>query len=264
MLEFIKNYILLIVAFVLAILIGYMIFANPLEFSKNEIREFSLKAMLYSLTAIVAILGYWWTQVKQQERHDDSLYEERWNKTLDIKKDALVEMCQLRANMSGIITNTTRYHLDEFIEQEGYFNNVVKELRQNGEKITDLGAMFLMDNEDEEVTIKALEFNLKLLDMESCLDQWLPIPNDNVDAERAIRHLVVTHLRSLSYIVDDLRWEIHCEAQGIVIQRYDINRDDDEQLSGYVSNEEYLDWKKEEDKERMRLRKYYASGGSRT
>lgn len=263
MLEFIKNYILQIVAFLLATLIAYMLFVNPLEFTRDEIRDFSLKAMLYSLTAIVAILGYWWTQVKQQARHDDSLFEERWNKTLDLKKDALVEMCQTRANLDRILTNNIRYHIDQLIDDTDHFNNVAMELRQNSNKISDMAMMFLADNDDEEVSTKVLDFSIKLLDMESCLEKWMPIPSDNISARLAIKHLIVTHMRGMSVTVDDLKWEIQCEAYGLVIQRYDINRDDDEQLNDYGSNEEYLEWKKEAIKERKRLREEVSSIGRR-
>ncbi|CAK3754323.1 conserved hypothetical protein [Vibrio crassostreae] len=251
--EFIKDYILQIVVFLMVCLIAYMLIANPLGFTDIEIREFALKAMLYSITAIVAVLGYWWTQIKQDERHNDNLFEERWNKTLDIKKDALVEMCQIRANIERILANNIRYYIFKFIEDHDYRNDVAMELRQHCNKIMDMAEMFLSDNENEEVSTKALDINLKILDMEDCLSRWLPIPNDDIEAEAAIADLAAAHLKAIIAVVCELRWEIQCEAHGLVIQRYDINRDDDEQFDGYLSKEEYIDWKKGAEKERKMI-----------
>ncbi|CAH6803889.1 hypothetical protein [Vibrio crassostreae] len=251
--EFIKDYILQIVVFLMVCLIAYMLIANPLGFSDIEIREFALKAMLYSITAIVAVLGYWWTQIKQDERHNDNLFEERWNKTLDIKKDALVEMCQIRANIERILANNIRYYIFKFIEDHDYRNDVAMELRQHCDKILDMAEMFLSDNENEEVSTKALDINFKLLDMEDCLSRWLPIPNDDIEAEAAIADLAAAHLKAIIAVVYELRWEIQCEAHGLVIQRYDINRDDDEQFDGYLSKEEYIGWKKRAEKERKMI-----------
>lgn len=83
---------MLILALLMLRFLGYMVTSNPLGFELSDLKDLVIKTFPILLTAIVAGYGYYWTQLKHDRRHDREVREERRNKTLDIQRDALLEM----------------------------------------------------------------------------------------------------------------------------------------------------------------------------
>ena len=98
----------------------WLVTTNPLKFSLQDFRDVLKQVFVYSFAAGVAIFGYWWTQREQDRRHDDQLYEARWNKTLDIQLKALEKLSSKRLALYSELRKVSKLYLFQFITDDEF------------------------------------------------------------------------------------------------------------------------------------------------
>ncbi|EJE8518661.1 hypothetical protein [Vibrio parahaemolyticus] len=239
---FIRTYLKWALIVIAMLLVGWIahwfVTENPLEYTLQDVREFSKQLFLYSFTAAVAILGYWWNQREQNKRHDDQLYEARWNKTLDQQLEALREQSKMRIKFKKTfrdipLENTYLYvqrMLDELEEQTDH-------------------AMFYLNNDDYYIVDILIEMTSTIMCLNERLPQYLPIPDSeqgNIELNTAVVLMLHSYSVRLSNQSCLLDWEIGRLINGKMIERYDLNYGDEGQFGGHCSVEEYDKYRAEE------------------
>lgn len=211
---------------------------NPLEYTLQDVRELSKQLFLYSFTAAVAILGYWWNQREQNKRHDDQLYEARWNKTLDQQLEALREQSKMRIKFKKTFRDIPLE--DTYL----YVQRMLDELEEQTDH-----AMFYLNNDDYYIVDILIEMTSTIMCLNERLPQYLPIPGSeqgNIELNTAVvlmLHSYSVRLWNQSYLLD---WEIGRLINGKMIERYDLNYGDEDQFEGHCSVEEYEKHRAEE------------------
>lgn len=237
-----RTYLKWVLVVIAMLLVGWIahwfVTENPLEYTLQDVREFAKQLFLYSFTAVVAILGYWWNQREQNKRHDDQLYEARWNKTLDQQLEALREQSQMRIKFKKTfrdipLENTYLYvqrMLDELEEQTDH-------------------AMFYLNNDDYYIVDILIEMTTTIMCLFERLPQYLPIPDSehgNIELNTAVALMLHSYSVRLSNQSCLLEWEIGRLINGKMIERYDLNYGDEGQFEGHFSVEEYETHRAEE------------------
>lgn len=201
-------------------------------------RELSKQLFLYSFTAGVAILGYWWNQREQNKRHDDQLYEARWNKTLDQLLEALREQSKMRLKFTKIFRDIP------LEDTHLYVQSMLDELNEQIEH-----AFFYLNNDD----FRVVEILQEMCDTTLCLynnlSQFLPLPEDeqdNIELKIALDYVLHAYGKRLLNLSCLLDWEIGRLILGKMIERYDLNYDDEDQFESHCSHEEYEEYRARE------------------
>ncbi|HHY0605834.1 hypothetical protein R8N45_16055 [Vibrio sp. 1403] len=231
----------------------WFVTTNPFKFSLQDVRDVLKQVFVYSFAAGVAIFGYWWTQREQDRRHDDQLYEARWNKTLDIQLEALEKLSSERVELYGELRQVSKLYLYQFIKDDEF-----RDLKQyDFEKQISWQSnhtSFYLSHDDFYLMDIIFEMRVAIDELESYCDQVLPLPKD---ASEKLVELVALSIRQhfnkllrLSLVLD---WEIGCLIEGKARDRYGLDLDDDNQWDKYDDTETYLEWKEQVYKQQREL-----------
>lgn len=231
----------------------WFVTTNPFKFSLQDVRDVLKQVFVYSFTAVVAIFGYWWTQREQDKRHDDQLYEARWNKTLDIQLEALEKLSSDRVELYSEVRKASTLDLYQFITDYEFRDlkqyDFAKQIRWQSNHTS-----FYLSHDDFYLMDITFEMTVAIDELESYCNQVLPLPKD---ASIELEELVALSIRryfnkilSLSLVLD---WEIGCLIEGKVLDRYDLDVDDENQWGKHDNTESYLEWKEQAYKQQRKL-----------
>ncbi|RSD31750.1 hypothetical protein [Vibrio pectenicida] len=216
---------------------------NPLKFSLQDVRDVLRQVFVYSFAAGVAIFGYWWTQREQDRRHDDQLYEARWNKTLDIQFEALEKLSSKRLALYSELRKVSKLYLFQFITDDEFRDLKLYDFEEQISWQSN-HTSFYLSHDDFYLMDITFEMTAAIDELESYCNQVLPLPKDaSIELEELVALSIRQHFNkilSLSLVLD---WEIGCLIKGKVLDRYDLDLDDDNQWDKQDDTETYLQWK---------------------
>ncbi|MEZ9260222.1 hypothetical protein AB4125_21915 [Vibrio splendidus] len=231
----------------------WFVTTNPFKFSLQDVRDVLKQVFVYSFTVVVAIFGYWWTQREQDKRHDDQLYEARWNRTLDIQLEALEKLSSDRVELYSEVRKASTLDLYQFITDYEFRDlkqyDFAKQIRWQSNHTS-----FYLSHDDFYLMDITFEMTVAIDELESYCNQVLPLPKDvNIELEELVALSIRRYFNkilSLSLVLD---WEIGCLIEGKVLDRYDLDVDDENQWGKHDNTESYLEWKEQAYKQQRKL-----------
>ncbi|MCF7353126.1 hypothetical protein [Vibrio sp. CK2-1] len=231
----------------------WFITINPFKFSLQDVRDVLKQVFVYSFAAIVAIFGYWWTQREQDRRHDDQLYEARWNKTLDRQLEALDKLSSKRVELYSELRKVSKLDLYQFITDNEF--RLLKQYDFEKQIRWQLNhTSFYLSHDDFYLIDIILEMTVAIDELESYCNQVLPLSKDaSIALEDLVALSVSQHFNKILKLSLILDWEVGCLIEGKVLDRYYLGVDDDNQWDKHDNTEAYLEWKVQEYKKQREL-----------
>ncbi|MEZ9328573.1 hypothetical protein AB4152_05860 [Vibrio breoganii] len=254
MAKLIKLLLISSICLVVGSVVYLLVDGNPLEFSVEDSRQFLIQVVLYSTTAMVAIFGYWWTQREQDKRHDDKLYEARWNKTLDVHLEALRELSDMRVELSIKLKDTATWKLSDFVNNRKYMADTMSEVSASLDRLSN-HCFFYFDKDKYYLCDSVNRLQWSFSDLESYTDQVLPVPEGGA-VENAVAMAIRKHIFKVYKHCQMIDWEIGILLIGDTLERYDVESEQEVNNSlrdPYTSTEEYKEWKQKEYDETMKV-----------
>ncbi|MGC9460227.1 hypothetical protein [Vibrio genomosp. F10] len=252
--KYLKWLVVVLIAIVLIMFCYWFIKTNQFEFNKQDVRDVLKQIFVYSFAAGVAVCGYWWTQERQQERHDDQLFEARWNQALDIQLSALEKLVKMRSEIYIALMRLARQDSYKLIVDEDFREQVIIDIDDSFQRMSD-HINFYLNSDDYYLSNTMLEMRITLTELECYIEQVLPLPDKPEEhLEHSVYLAVRSHLLKVIKLAQLMDWEIWTIKEGKILERYDVSQDDDSQWDKHEPEEEYMRWKlKEFKKERRSL-----------
>ncbi|MBE3853309.1 hypothetical protein HJ177_20655 [Vibrio parahaemolyticus] len=241
----IKWLLILLIFGLTVLLIYWFIKVNPLKLSVKDVREVFKQVFVYSFAACVAVFGYWWTQRQQNYRHDDELYEARWNKTLDLQLEALDKLSKMCTELRIDILRMSKWHIYQFVHDDVYMADNLRGIEGSILKMMS-HTFFYLEDDDFYLIEVMTEITGSINDLEGYIDQVLPLPQDiESDVEVLITRAINGHFNKINRLSLLLDWEIGMLKRGKVTERYDLKEDDDNQWNSHPDSDSdsYNKWK---------------------
>lgn len=208
---------------------------------------------IYSFAAGVAIFGYWWTQREQGRRHDDQLYEARWNKTLDLQLEALDKLSSKRLELYSELRKVSKLYLFQFITDDEFRDLKLYDFEEQISWQSN-HTSFYLHHDDSYLMDIIFEMTVTIGELESYCNQVVPLPKDaSVELEELVALSIRQHFNKILRLSFVLDWEIGCLIEGKVLDRYDLDLDDDNQWDKHDDTETYLEWKERVYKQQRKL-----------
>lgn len=232
-----------VLTLIFAVASYWFVTTNPFKFSLQDVRDVLKQVFVYSFAAGVAIFGYWWTQREQDRRHDDQLYEARWNKTLDIQLEALDKLSNKRLALYSELKKVSKLYLFQFITDDEFRHLKLYDFEEQINWQSN-HTSFYLSHDDFYLMDITFEMTVTIDELESYCNQVLPLPKDaSVELKELVALSIRQHFNKILRLSLVLEWEISCLIEGKVLDRYDLDLDDDNQWDKHNDTETYLEWK---------------------
>lgn len=237
----------LIATLLLLVFLSYwFVETNPLKFTREDVRDVMKQVFIYSFAGSVAIFGYWWTQKKQHEIHDEQLREARWNQTLDIQLKALQDLVTMRSELHSKLFKTSKWDLFWYVNDSEFRYKVDSQLEADLQKIAD-HISFYFSGDEFYLSNTQLELSYALLELGDYVEQVLPLPEDCPDSlEHEVAWAIKKHFNKALNLCLLIEWELWVIKHGEVLERHDIALRFGENKGSYLIDEEYMEWKLKE------------------